>query len=729
AALRRAAAAWRRLDLGPPAGTGAPPGRVGAERASRGQAVYAVSGSDFALAGALYAALRGSPFHLLDDPLAAPGAARAGGQGTITLAADPADLTVHLFLELHRFMMEEGGLYGRTFGIVTGYTLAECLRLVARLAEAAPPWPTTYLLLRDTDRGVPCSDPGVVITTRQDTLTARVRELSDRGIGILSMIINGVNTYLYLSDGRLCCGLPRSERHPVPRLEIPDLRANHVFLNTCSSVLFDQWDGRREANAVHSFLAGHARSVVAGYRVKLAVAGEAALYASLCRAGLPLGQVARLLNVNYRHMPYDWPIYMLLGDPEERAAGREGCGGEPEEHGGSREAHGGRGFEEGEPLPGSPYGRRFKPAAGHFVQCRLPLPAPPPGAGGAPGPEAAGPRVFVRCLDARPHPRDLYYTAAPGGRGAAEVLLYSWEPLAFERLDLEASWEPAVSAAAVRWLERCVANIRRLYLYRLWNSQVKGRALNLDNHLQGLNRILAESRYDALAHSRARRKFEQARQYIREISEFACRILVDRGEHALVGSYGEHADVVAAWVGGLGGGSDGPEGVRCPYCGLPAFVKRFAFPVEPGADRYLATCSRHLLLLDRPAQGREFSYNPAVRVFRRGERRVGCRISFRNELDVPASGHAFIRVRKVDNVLDNPLWREFVITPATLAFDVGPGEEGRWDLTVEVPAPRRSEAGGVPAEARSFLLNAYVLSNLDVFWVQAPIVLAELEEE
>ena len=122
-----------------------------------------------------------------------------------------------------------------------------------------------------------------------------------------------------MAGGGFCYFKPDGRPLPAHRV-----RAEHVFVNSCGSLSFEETDFNPLFAIWYAALDGRARSFVGTIRWKDGHGLEALLYRNLLRSGRSLGEAVCLLN---RALPGNQleggDVYFLLGDPADRLVERQ----------------------------------------------------------------------------------------------------------------------------------------------------------------------------------------------------------------------------------------------------------------------------------------------------------------------------------------------------------------------------------------------------------------------
>ncbi|EQD54562.1 hypothetical protein B1B_09640, partial [mine drainage metagenome] len=321
------------------------------------------------------------------------------------------------------------------------------------------------------------SSEDLVVLNRYSASKSELSRLSEQGMRTLSMLVDGWDIHLYLSDGRICGGEPnlhnlleeyREQRPYLPCLKddgsiscgydllsARSLRADHLFVDSCSSLLPVSQNPHAptpgSVNVAMSFLAGFPSSYVSSYRIKDGRSEECFLYSALAKYGYDLGSITKILNVNSRQVGLELDPFVLVGDPNRRITTPRGAT-----------------LTEtaAQPTPG---GVVVEIASGG---CRLVDTIVDTHGLGA---LAARHHLAVSWY-AKRLPRSSYFLAIPHGPDAVRLLVYATAPLPpIVRLELEGvdPW--------FQELQRCNAVIKNLdSLMMLRNSDSKLRGIAAD---------------------------------------------------------------------------------------------------------------------------------------------------------------------------------------------------------------------------------------------------------
>lgn len=228
-----------------------------------------------------------------------------------------------------------GYLHARTFETMT------LLDAKHRLGPA-PGSPTEDVVV-DCFLKQPPTDllPGLVAVPYQNLSRATI---ADRpAMGVLAITSHGMGDLVHLNRDYLCGRSPylgavptRSRRLPScteegggcfykrdgSALHAHAVPAQHIFINTCSSLRLHEGEFDPLFSISYSAMEGRARSFVGSLRWKDGRGSEGLLYRHLLRRGFTLGEAVLLVNRSLRanELEATEDVYCLFGDPEERLA-------------------------------------------------------------------------------------------------------------------------------------------------------------------------------------------------------------------------------------------------------------------------------------------------------------------------------------------------------------------------------------------------------------------------
>ncbi len=280
----------------------------------------------------------------LADPRLARVAERAASLYVVTDRADPAVMS-DLQREADARATHEvlPGVRGCPVGFLHGRDFAAMTQLDARQRRPLPPDAAPDVVVDSTVHDAP-------VVAGPDLATAPYRQVGretierHERIRLLTITSHGMSDQVHLNSDYLCGRSPyldvadltgaklpsctmtegahcyfKPSGHALPVHRIP---AEHVFVNSCGSLSFDEPDFHPLFALWYSAMDGRARSFVGTIRWKDGHGLEGLLYRHLLRTGLGLGEAVHVLN---RALPGNQleggDVYFLLGDPTDRLAG------------------------------------------------------------------------------------------------------------------------------------------------------------------------------------------------------------------------------------------------------------------------------------------------------------------------------------------------------------------------------------------------------------------------
>ncbi|MBJ6362837.1 hypothetical protein ACFOQM_16460 [Paenibacillus sp. GCM10012307] len=157
---------------------------------------------------------------------------------------------------------------------------------------------------------------------------------------ILSVTSHGMSDLIHLNSDYICgkspyLGIePYINPHRLPScmdhngfcffkktgdaLKAFEIKAKHVFVNSCGSLQFKQATFDPLFNVGYSFLEGHACSFVGALRWKDGYGSESVLFYQLLKNGYTLGEAVAILNdtLYSNQFEHSKNVFCLIGDPE-----------------------------------------------------------------------------------------------------------------------------------------------------------------------------------------------------------------------------------------------------------------------------------------------------------------------------------------------------------------------------------------------------------------------------
>lgn len=237
------------------------------------------------------------------------------------------------------------GVHGCPIGYLHARTFETMTLLDARQRLGPGPGSPSEDVVVDCFLKHPPADllPGLVVVPYQQVSRATI---ADRpAIGVLAITSHGMGDLVHLNRDYLCGRSPYLGAVPTGSRRLPScteegggcfykrdgsplhahaLPAQHVFVNTCSSLRLHEGEFDPLFGISYSALEGRARSFVGSLRWKDGRGSESLLYRHLLRRGFTLGEAVLLVNRSLRsnQLEATEDVYCLFGDPEERLAGQ-----------------------------------------------------------------------------------------------------------------------------------------------------------------------------------------------------------------------------------------------------------------------------------------------------------------------------------------------------------------------------------------------------------------------
>ena len=352
-----------------------------------------------------------------------------------------------------------------------------------------------------------------------------------------------------MEEGGTCFFKPAGEP-----LHAHQIQADHVFVNSCGSLRFEDGDFDPLFNVWYAALEGRARSYVGSVRWKDGHGLEGLLYRHLLAAGHPLGEAVALLNRALRsnELEATGDVYHLLGDPEERLAAGAGAA----------EAVG--------ELPPGASRVRVHGGWGHLV---------------ARSPELVSALADGQLLVTVHGRAPFFASAVPAGASAFHLFLFGFEPITGE-VPVEAGsfrrdWERVCDAQRA-----VVENLSpALGVHRLYPDRVRqGGRKNLEQRLLNVSRLARARFADPAAAARlrtsCRRLFEELDRVDLEIAEWLATTIRDTSYR-----FSEHYQDSFVLA------DDAPGGT-CYVCGGDLTDRRLRHVLRPDLQRVESMCRR-----------------------------------------------------------------------------------------------------------------------------------------
>jgi hypothetical protein len=641
-----------------------------------------------AIAGAFYAYLKGASFFTISNVEELEQLWRTLTPEWITFLTSVDMFSLPLVLNLYEYQLSSFDVDKNAFSVLTARNLPALSRMIYKTQNPHHEWKHEGVLLMLEDRSIDSDDPDTSIFIRKTGTADTVRSLSEKGMQVLNMIINGLNMHYKLEDGAICGGYyneePSITEPPCKgngKLECDlyddyvnaqDIRANHVLGDSCSNVFPYSGEFGKDFNVFLNFLDGYACSFIGTLRLKLEAVHEAPLYHQLIRSGHTMGQIINILNRSYLYMPFDYPTYVLFGDPETTVA--------PPDHG-SWTAH----IEEKE----GEFHITLTDVDAPIVHLTLSDPSLLT--------SAMEGKVYVKCRT--PTRMTVYYIVLPDQQHEQlHIFIYGWSRLVCEELIIEVTDEPPLSEEMRRVLNDNLKYMRRSHLYKVKSSKLSGMIKDYENFMGTMGPPLAECKYNAQAYRVVEKKVKKLHRRLQGIWQEIRGRVQHMGDDCFMDVYKPPFSTIRTSVPNL----------TCPYCGDPLIEKIMAHTVEEGEIRRSFICPKCLVVSDSPA-GKIIMVNPVIG----GNPKIGesellyvagdmdFTVTFVNDTEIPSIGIVFCRITEAPS--DRK--KEFIITPDYYEFSLEPGEKKMWEFTVSIPE-------NIPR----FLIFTYVFSNNQVYW-------------
>lgn len=652
-----------------------------------------------AIAGAFYAYLKGASFFTISNIEELEHLWRTVAPEWITFITSIERFSLPLVLKFYEYQLSSFDINKNAFSVLTARDLPALSRMIYKTQNPHHEWKHEGVLLMVEDRSISSDDPDISIFNRKTGTPDAVRSLSEEGMQVFNMIINGLNMHYKLENGAICGGYyneePSITEPPCKgngRLECDlfdnyvnaqDIRADHVLGDSCSNVFPYSGEFGKDFNVFLNFLDGYACSFIGTLRLKLEAMHEAPLFHQLIRSGYTMGQIINFLNRSYLYMPFDYPTYVLFGDPEMTVA--------PPDHG-SWTSH----TEE----KGGAVLITLTDVDAPLVHLILNEPSLLN--------SAVEGKVFVKCKT--PTSMPIYYILLPDlQKEQLHIFIYGWSRLSCETLIIEVTDEPPLSEEMRKVLNDNLKYLRRSHLYKVKSSKLSGMIKDYESFMSTLGPPLVECKYDAHAYRVVEKKVHELHKRLQGIWQEIRERVQHMGDDCLVDVYKPPFSTIRTSVPNL----------TCPYCGDPLIEKIMAHTVEEGEIRRSFICPKCLVVSDSPAD-KTIMVNPVIG----GNPKIGesellfvagdmdFTVTFVNDTEIPSIGVVFCRITEAPS--DRK--KEFVINPDFYEFYLEPGEKKTWEFTVSIPE-------NIPR----FLIFAHVFSNNQVYWGEKYLSRANVE--
>ena len=557
--------------------------------------------------------------------------------GPLIVVASQAGLTKDNVLGLQRRLLTEGPEEGG-FGIITGRTPDAALSLYER---SAPNRSQHCIILRRENKTIISSDEETSIYNLDSATTEAIKDFMSEDAASLSMMIDGLDTHLHLTDGAIL-GYPsnqlqNSERRNDDKTNLfaDQIDVPHIFLNSCSSTIPGRHDKNSASNVGMSLLE-RTTSLIAGYRVREALPIENALYYALLRAGYDAAEICYILTKNAHKIDIEAYPYIVFGNPNARLPKSE------------------RSTVTASVLSGKNMVIEVDNVSTHIVEVAIDTSR-----------VAEPENVILKNLIKEQRDWPLFYTAFQDGN-ETRIIIYSWGKINTDKLKfrvVSGRGHPGIAIASAS-----IRNAEQLERLGLLGSKAHGQLTDLKNRATSLPEGYDRRRYDANAYRDLESRVEVCLSSVENIEERLVSYLEGRAPGTFLEDY----------IGRVVRQEVNATDETCPYCGDPV-VQKVLVDITGTTKRVQVNCPTCMNIYDIPSV-HDKSLRPLIDMPEKltvGET-ANVEISFENPTDTPIKAVFYPWLWGEDEQrgtpVYNPMKRRTTIEPsdsytATYEFD------------------------------------------------------------